>query len=322
MPTVETLTGPIDVSELGTVLMHEHILIVTPEVQLNYPGLGGWDEDKYVEEARAKLTELKDAGYDTIVDLTVLGSGRNIPLVKRAVEGSGINVIVATGLYSYAELPKVFHFAGPGTELGGDEPMDALFRADIVDGIAGTGVKAGVLKCATDEWGVVLENERVIRAVARVHKETGTPISTHTHARSEQGLAQQKIFKEEGVDLGRVVIGHSGDTDDLDYLEKLIDAGSYIGMDRFGIDLILPFEARVATVAAMCERGYADRMVLSQDYAAFMDFLPWALVPQVLPRWSYLHIHNDVLPALREQGVSDEQIEQMLVRNPVAIFGG
>jgi phosphotriesterase-related protein len=167
---------------------------------------------------------------------------------------------------------------------------------------------------------VTLENERVLRSVARIHRETGVPISTHTHARTERGLDQQHIFAEEGVDLGRVIIGHSGDTADLAYLERLIDAGSYLGMDRFGIDVLLPFEERVNTVAALCGRGYADRMVLSQDYAVFMDILPWEAVPQLLPRWSYLHIHRDVLPALRERGVTEEQIEQMLVANPRAIF--
>jgi phosphotriesterase-related protein len=322
LAVVETLAGPLEVAELGITLMHEHVIICSPEVQLNYPGTSGWDEERYVGEARTKLTELKRAGVDTIVDLTVLGSGRNIPLVKRACEGTGIQVIVATGLYAYAELPKVFHYTGPGTELGGDEPMDAFFLRDIRDGIGDTGVRAGVLKCATDEWGVTLENERVLRSVARVHRATGVPISTHPHARSERGLDQQRIFIEEGVDLGRVVIGHCGDTSDVAYLERLIDAGSYLGMDRFGIDVLLPFEERVETVAALCDRGFADRLVLSHDYGAFMDFLPWDAVPELLPRWSYLHIHNDVLPALRERGVSEGQIEQMLVANPRAVFEG
>jgi phosphotriesterase-related protein len=318
--TIETLGGSLDASQLGTTLMHEHVIIYSPEVQLNYPGANGWDEQRWIGVAREKLSELKQVGVDTIVDLTLLGSGRNIDLIARAAEGTGIQIVVATGLYAYAELPKIFHFVGPGTELGGEEPMDAFFLRDIEQGIGESGVRAGIIKCATDEWGVTLENERVLRSVARVHRATGVPISTHTHAGSERGLDQQRIFAEEGVDLGRVVIGHSGDSADIGYLERLIDAGSYLGMDRFGIDVILPFEDRVRTVAELCKRGHAGRLVLSQDYAAFMDFLPWEQVPQILPRWSYVHIHNDVLPALREQGVTEDQIEQMLVANPRAIF--
>jgi phosphotriesterase-related protein len=160
----------------------------------------------------------------------------------------------------------------------------------------------------------------VLRAFAQAHKRTGVPISTHTHAELRRGLEQQRIFAEEGVDLSRVIIGHSGDTTDLDYLEELINNGSYIGMDRFGIDVILPFEDRVNTVARMCERGHADKMVLSHDANCYFDALPEAMLPVAAPNWHYLHIHNDVIPALKERGVTDEQIHTMLVENPRRIF--
>ena len=143
--------------------------------------------------------------------------------------------------------------------------MTDMFIRDIEQGIADTGIKAAILKCATDEPGVTPGVERVLRAVAQAHRHTGVPISTHTHAGTRRGLEQQRIFAEEGVDLSRVVIGHSGDTTDVDYLEELIGNGSYIGMDRFGVDVYLPFEDRVDTVARMCERGHAEKMVLSHD---------------------------------------------------------
>jgi phosphotriesterase-related protein len=195
-----------------------------------------------------------------------------------------------------------------------------MFVRDIEQGIAGTGVKAAILKCATDTQGVTPGVERVLRAVAAAHRRTGVPISTHTHAHSQRGLDQQRIFTEEGVDLSRVVIGHSGDTTDVAYLEKLIDSGSYIGMDRFGIDVLCSFEDRVETVAKLCKRGHADRMVLSHDAACFNDWLPEAALPVIAPRWHYLHIHNDVIPALKQRGVTEEQIHLMLVENPQRIF--
>jgi phosphotriesterase-related protein len=321
MPEVQSLTGPIDVDQLGTVLMHEHIFTLTPEMQTAYPGFGGWDPDKYVAEAQQTLKALKARGVDTIVDLTVVGTGRDVTLIQRAVEGTGLQVIVATGIYTYDAVPKPFHFVGPGTILGGDdERMIQLFVDDIEQGIQGTGVKAGILKCAVDEPGMTHGVERVLRAVAQAHRRTGVPISTHTHAETKRGLEQQKVFSEEGVDLSRVIIGHSGDTTDLDYLEELIAAGSKIGMDRFGIDVELPFEERVATVATLCERGHAGSMVLSHDTGVFMDFLPWEMVPEVLPRWHYQHIHDDVLPALLERGVTQDQIDQMLIHNPREFF--
>jgi phosphotriesterase-related protein len=162
--------------------------------------------------------------------------------------------------------------------------------------------------------------ERVLRAVARAHHATGVPITTHTHAHTKRGLDQQRIFADEGVDLGRVIIGHSGDTTDLDYLEEMIAAGSYLGMDRFGLDNILSFDDRVDTVVTMCQRGYANRMVLAHDASCHIDWLPEAALPVVLPNWHYLHIHHDVLPALRQRGVTEEQITAMLVDNPRAIF--
>jgi phosphotriesterase-related protein len=299
--------------------MHEHIFVLSPEIMANYPQAWG-DEDQRVADAVVRLNELKARGVDTIVDLTVIGLGRYLPRVARVAAQTELNIVVATGVYTYNDVPMYFHFTGPGTTLDGPEPMTELFVRDIEDGVAGTGVKAAILKCATDEPGVTPGVERVLRAVAAAHRQTGVPISTHTHAATRRGLEQQRIFEEEGVDLTRVVIGHSGDTTDIGYLEELIAGGSYLGMDRFGADVYLPFEERVDTVAAMCERGHADKMVLSHDASCFIDWLPEDVVAVALPNWHYLHIHNDVLPALRQRGVTDEQIDTMLIHNPRKIF--
>lgn len=319
MPSVSTAKGTIEASALGVTLMHEHVFVLSTEILQNYPE--GWgDEELRVGEAVSRLNSLKAAGVDSIVDLTVIGLGRYIPRIRRIAEQTDLNIIVATGVYTYNDVPFHFHFRGPGTILDGPELMVDMFVRDIEEGIADTGVRAAILKCATDEPGVTPGVERVLRAVARAHRITGVPISTHTHAPSRQGLAQQRIFREEGVDLSRVIIGHSGDTTDLGYLQELMAAGSYIGMDRFGIDVLLPFEARVDTVAKLCERGHAGRMVLSHDAACFNDWLPEAALAALTPNWHYLHIHQDVIPALKERGVTDAQIHTMLVDNPGRIF--
>ena len=299
--------------------MHEHVFILSPEITDNYPAVWG-DEVKREADAIARLNELKSRGVDSIVDLTVIGLGRYIPRIARIAAATDINIVVATGVYTYNDVPMYFHFTGPGGALGDGEPMVDMFVSDIEHGIADTGVKAAILKCATDEPGVTPGVERVLRAVAKAHRRTGVPISTHTHAATRRGLEQQRIFTDEGVDLTRVVIGHSGDTTDLDYLDELIGNGSYIGIDRFGADVFLPFEDRVNTVARMCERGHADKMVLSHDASCFIDWLPEEVVPVVLPNWHYLHIHNDVIPALKDRGVTDEQLTTMLVGNPRKIF--
>ena len=319
MPAIQTVVGAVDCSQLGITLMHEHVFVLDAEILQNYPEEWG-DEEKRVSDAVDRLNELKSKGVDTIVDLTVIGLGRCIPRIRRVAERTQINIIVATGIYTYRDAPLYFEFRGPGTPLGGPEPMVDMFVRDITEGIGGTGIRAGILKCATDKFGVTRDVERILRATAQAHRRTGVPISTHTHARKRVGLDQQRIFREEGVDLSRVVIGHSGDTTDLDYLEELAANGSYIGMDRFGVDTILSFDDRVNTVAEMCRRGYAGKMVLSHDAACFNHWLPERSMPVILPRWNYLHIYNDVIPALRQKGVTEEQLRTMLAENPRKIF--
>jgi phosphotriesterase-related protein len=320
-PQVNGVRGAIDTADLGVTLMHEHVFVLSPEIMANYPEAWG-DEGAREADAIARLNELKARGVDTIVDLTVIGLGRYIPRIARVAAATDLQILVATGVYTYNDVPFYFHLLGPGSELGGPETMTDMFVRDIEEGIADTGVKAAILKCATDKPGVTAGVDRVLRAVAQAHRRTGVPISTHTHAATRRGLEQQRIFAEEGVDLTRVVIGHSGDTTDIGYLEELIANGSYLGMDRFGLDLFLSFEDRVNTVARMCERGHADKMVLSHDAACFIDWVPEALLPVAAPNWHFLHIHNDVLPALKARGVTDEQIDTMLIANPRKIFQG
>jgi phosphotriesterase-related protein len=320
MTTVETVRGPLDTAELGRVLMHEHIFVLSPEFAANYPEHEGFREEEQIPEAIRKLNELAAAGIDTIVDPTVIGLGRYIPRIQRVASEVAINIVVATGLYTYNDVPHYLHFRGPGAVLGGEDALVGMFVGDITEGIAGTGVKAAFLKCATDEPGVTPGVERVLRAVANAQVITGAPIMTHSHAVSGTGLKQQDVFEAEGVDLGRVLIGHCGDTTDLGYLTEVADRGSLLGMDRFGLDLLLPLEERVATVAALCERGYVGSMVLSHDASCFIDWLPQDQLPAVAPNWHFLHITRDVLPALRARGVSEDDITTMLVANPRRFF--
>jgi phosphotriesterase-related protein len=315
---VNTVRGPLDADELGTVLMHEHVFVVNDELQTNYPQR--WDEAAGVADAVARLRALKARGVDTIVDPTVLGLGRDIPRIQRVNAEVDINIVVATGLYTYTEVPFALQFVGPGTLLGGDDPLIEMFVRDLTEGIADTGVRAGLLKCAIDAPGLTPGVERVLRAVAAAHVRTGAPITVHTNPHNRSGLDVQRIFGESGVDPNRVVLGHSGDTTDLDYLSTLLAGGGYLGLDRFGLDLLLPFEQRVETVAELCRRGHVEQLLLSHDASCYIDWFPIEAKRAALPNWHYTHIHDDVLPALRDRGVSDEQITTMLVENPRRYF--
>jgi phosphotriesterase-related protein len=325
VPTVETVRGPVDTAELGATLMHEHVFVLSTEHVQNYGDGDWWDEDERVADAVTKLDELKALGIDTIVDPTVWGLGRYIPRVQRVAEQTDLNIIVATGLYTYDEVPHQYEHRGPGLLL--DLPRDPMvddFTRDIREGIAQTGVKAAFLKCVVEAKGLTPGVERNVRACAATHRATGAPITVHTSSPTQAGRLVLQVFGEEDVDLTKVVIGHAGDSNDLDYLTELADAGCLLGMDRFGLDIYNPTQNRVDTIVALAERGYADRMVLAHDASCFIDYFPdpaaRAAFQQVQPNWNFRHISEDVLPMLRERGVTDEQIQQMLVDNPRRYF--
>lgn len=324
MPAVETVRGPVDAAALGRTLMHEHVFVLGAEYVQNHGAGDWWDEEEKVADAVGKLRELAGLGVTTIADPTVWGLGRYLPRIQRINEQvPELNIIVATGIYTYNDVPFQFHHRGPGTLVDvGPDPMVADFTRDLTEGIAGTGVRAAFLKCAVDAPGLTPGVERVLRAVAAAHRETGAPVTVHTESSIHAGRTVVGLLGEEGVDLAKVVVGHAGDSNDLDYLMELADTGAILGMDRFGLDILNPTAQRVATVAALCERGYADRMVLSHDASCFMDWFgpDPATVPAMQPNWNYRHISEDVLPALRAAGVSDAQLDQMLVDNPRRYF--
>lgn len=321
MSAVQTVRGPVDTAALGKVLMHEHVFVLGTEIRENYAEYPSvWDEEERVTDAVAKLTELKARGIDTIVDPTVIGLGRYLPRIHRINEQVDINIVVATGIYTYNDVPFQFHYTGPGLLFNVAEPMVELFVRDIREGIAGTGVKAAFLKCAIEEQGLTPGVERVMRAVGQAQVETAVPVTVHTNPHTQSGFVVQKVLSAEGVDLSRVVIGHCGDTTDLDYLCALADAGSLLGMDRFGLDVLLPFEQRVSTVAELARRGYAEKMVLAHDASCFIDWFNADARAQAVPNWNYTHISDDVIPALIEHGVTDDQLTTMLVDNPRRYF--
>jgi phosphotriesterase-related protein len=328
MATVETVTGPLDASELGTTLIHEHLRTRDEAVFEQWPdaesfggiperAIGpGEDHDAALEAARAAL-ELE---VRTIVDPTVMFIGRDAAFMRRVSEQTGLRVVAATGIYTYDHLPPFFVSRDP-------DQIAELFVSDIEVGIQGTGVKASFIKCAADEPGVTENVEKVHRAAARASLRTGRPIMAHSHPASETGPRQLEIFEQEGVDPAKVQIAHCGDTTDVDYIERLLERGVYVGLDRYGLELFLPYEQRQATTLALLERGYAERLFLSADSCATIDWFPPAAAAQMLEAgmakdWNIRIVPERVLPDLREAGIGEDQIETMMVRNPAAWLTG
>jgi phosphotriesterase-related protein len=323
MAQVHTVTGPIDSGELGTTLIHEHLRNVDEAVRNQWPSAGaakeepphvvapGEDYEIAVREAKAAL----DLGVKTIGEPTAMFLGRDVDFMRRVSEETGLQVIPCTGIYTYDHLPQFFMNRDP-------DQIAEFFIADIEQGIQGTDIKAAFIKCAADEPGVNENIEKVHRAAARASVRTGAPIMAHSRPASNTGPRQIEIFEEEGVELSSVQIAHTGDTDDLDYIEGLLEKGVWIGLDRYGLDIFLPYEKRQETAKALLERGYADRIFLSADSVASTDWFPPNVIEQLIAAgaahdWTIRIVPEKVLPELREWGLSEEQERTMMVENPV-----
>ncbi len=328
MATIETVTGRVESSELGTTLIHEHLRTRDEAVHEQFPHVGtiqeepphvvppGGDEQVAIAAASSAVA----LGIESIADPSAMFLGRDVGLMRRASEASGLRVVACTGIYTYDHLPEFFLSRDP-------DQIAEIFVHDIEQGIQGTEIKAAFIKCAADEPGVTENVEKVHRAAARASLRTGAPIMAHSRPASATGPRQVEIFAEEGVDPAKVQIAHCGDTDDLGYLEGLLERGVWIGLDRYGIEMYLPYERRQATTLALLERGYADRIFLSADSCATIDWFPASMVEQMVAAgmtkdWNIRTVPERVLPDLREAGMTPAQEQTMMVRNPAAWLAG
>ncbi|MGJ9412725.1 phosphotriesterase [Aeromicrobium sp. CF4.19] len=316
---VQTFSGPVPAHDLGTTLVHEHIFVTHPELDLNLPH-PEWDREHALRTAVDGLERLYELGVRTVVDLTVLGLGRDVARVAEVARHVRVNLVASTGYYTSNTLPHYFGTHGPGRLVDGPDPLTELFLSDIEDGIADTGVRAGMLKVVTDREGMTPDVQRVIVAAAQAHVRTGVPITTHTHAPSHVGLDQLDLLQEHGVDPGRVVIGHSGDTDDLDYLHALLERGAWLGLDRFGMEHVFPDDRRIATTLHLLREGHADRLLLSHDAAFFSRVTPPSWRARETPHWTMENISTRIVPALLAGGATEQDIDQMLVQNPARLL--
>jgi phosphotriesterase-related protein len=328
MDRVETVLGPIEAGELGTTLIHEHLRAWDEAVHDQWPRAGTAKEDPPhgVDPGSVQEIAVHDAkaavelGVKTICDPSAMFLGRDVDFMRRVSEASGLQVVPCTGIYTYDFLPQFFLNRDP-------DQIAELFVADITDGIQGTEIKAAFIKIAADEPGVTENIEKVHRAAARASLRTGAPIMAHTRPASNTGPRQIEIFEEEGVELSKVQLAHTGDTDDLDYIEGVLEKGVWIGLDRYGLEIFLPYDRRQATAKALLERGYADRMFLAADSCATLDYYPEPVIEQLVTAglakdWTIRIVPERVLPELREAGMTEEQERTIMVENPVRWLTG
>ena len=313
--TVETVRGPVDLVELGPALMHEHVFVLDPEALQNYGRVWGdeiWDEEVRVADAISKLRRLREGGIHTIVDPTAIGLGRYIPRIQRINGEVDLNIIVCTGVYAFLELRG---FLGYRT----DDQLVELFVREIREGIDDTGVKAAFLKCAVEAHGLVGDVPRILRLIATTAVETGAPVMVHTNAPARTGLLALDALTKDGVDPTRIVIAHAGDSNDLDYLRELAATGASLGCDRFKIEHFNPDANRIETLTALVAEGLTGHIHLGHDAACFYDFMAHN-PPFAHEQPDYLHVSTKIVPALLAGGVTQAQVDQMLIENPRRFF--
>jgi len=314
MATIETVLGPIEASELGVTLSHEHAIGAAGPERWYYQWRFDWDATR--ERGIEALKQIKAGGVDALIDLTTPDLGRNAAMLRDVSRGSDVHIVAATGIWR--DPPRIF------ATRDIDESA-SIFIREIEVGIDDTEVKAGAIKVANDEEGISEALHRILRAAARASIATGCPISTHHWARGEQGREQLRIFLEEGVPVHQICIGHSADTTNVEYLVELLEAGVYLSMDRYPGRPGRPgWEERNATVKALVERGWAHRLMLGHDGTAARAVLAGPTQP---PSDGYnpdglLFLNRVAIPGLLADGVPQSAIDQMMVEVPARFLSG
>jgi phosphotriesterase-related protein len=312
MSIINSVLGPLDTKNLGFTLMHEHVMS-QGFVARNYPELFG---ERFFDRIIDGIAAAKQEGVDTIIDATTFDLGRDVSLLTEIARRTRVNIIACTGWWM--NLPQ--YLAGTSPDLYAD-----LFVREIQEGIAGTGIKAGILKSAADFGGVTATGEIMLRAVARAHRRTLVPIMLHSYAPEQVAKQQLAILREEGVDLKRVAVDHVNDTTDLEYLTWLLDQGCYLGMDRYP-GLKLSPRARTETLKLLIDAGRIDHLLPSHDCSLATPVTFHS--PEVNESiekgnpYGYLYIKKVVFPQLKEMGVPKAVLNTLCVNGPRNFFEG
>ena len=304
MAHVQTVLGPIEPSTLGFSLPHEHTQIALWHIQ------DRWDYWQLTRDRAVILEELaryRAAGGSGLVDLTLPGVGRDPTWLRDISDASGLHLVMGCGWYRTAYYP-------PETRIDRrsvDDLADELV-GEIEDGVGETRVRPGIIgEIGTDKLWVSPVEERVHRAAARAARRTGLAVTTHG-VLSDVGLAQLRIFEDEGLDPARVIIGHADSYPVLDHHLAIIDRGANMEFDFLGMPWKAEQHGEDRTVDRLLEllaRGHVDRILLSQDVCHDTQ----------LKRFGgngYTYLIETFLPRLRSAGVTDLEIETMTVANP------
>lgn len=291
---VFTVTGKINGEDLGNTYIHEHLY-------LDLSGVKN-DDDTRLDDVKGVIAELQNSELDSLVEVTNLGMGRNVETLRYISEQTGVNVIASTGFYKEPFLPEAIYNLDV-------EEMANILIGEITEGIGETGIKAHVIgEVGTSKNEIRPMELKVLQAGIRAHLETGHPIFTHTTL-GTMALEQLDLFATHHVDPGKILIGHMDLNCDRDYHLKVADRGCYLGFDTIGKLRYERDEVRIEHIKYLIARGHLGQIVLSQDMTRKSHLKKCGGI-------GYNYLYEVFLPQAREQGISEEQLRQMLVDNP------
>ena len=305
MPHVQTVLGPIEPEDLGFTLPHEHTQIALWHIPAR------WDYWQLTRDEPLILEELaafREAGGRSLVDLTVPGVGRDPSWLEGLARASDLNIVIGCGWYRGAYYPTEALIDRRSV----DDLADELVR-EATEGVGGTGIRPGIIgEIGTDKPWISALEERVHRAAARAARLTGLAITTHS-VLSPVGLDQLRLFEDEGVDPGRVVIGHADSYPHIDHYLAIVERGASVEFDFLGMSFTPAErhgEARIVDLLCdLLSRGYAEHILLSQDVCHDSQLRRYG-------GKGYTYLADTFLPRLREAGVQETEIETMTVANP------
>ena len=319
---INSVLGPIKVEDLGSTLIHEHLGIGWPGWELDHED---FDRKKSGTKVVKRLKEIRQLGIRSIVDPCPMELGRDPDFAAEMSDKSGIQIVIATGLYNDA-LGIPMHF-----RLMDIDGIAEVYVREIEKGIGKTGIKAGIIKTAsggihgvTPPGGGIKDIEiKCLHAAARASNATGAPILCHNDEFEPFGRETLDVFDEEKVDFNKVLIGHACGVGDMRYYFDILERGAWLGFDRFGIESIASDKMRLASLLGLLSVGY-DRIMLSHDSVECWRGRDTGVLAGMIaasPNWNMAHISRNILPAMRKAGVSEDVIETLMVKNPSSYFG-
>ena len=336
---VQTVTGPIEPEELGVTLIHEHLYFdltcyyqepddekgkrltneeltlstlfwVKQNTMSSRPNLRSYDDDIIASEVKI----YQDLGGRSIVDCTINGIKPNPAGLKRISERTGAHVIAGSGYYIYLSHP-------PDMDSKSTEDIEEEIVQNVTEGI--DRVRCGLIGELGASWPLHPDEEKTFRAGARAHLRTGAPISIHPGHDHDSPLSLIELMKGEGVDPSRIIMSHieTRYRERRDSYKRLADTGCMLGFDTFGRDVYFaslgrqhpPDDLRVDIIAGLVADGYASSVTVAQDCCFQCDLVHYG-------GHGYGHILENIVPRLKNKGVSDEAIQQILVENPKRVL--